>query len=196
MLKCLLPEILIAIWCLAITSPTANGQSFFLTTAETRLTSVQCPTDLPTLTSLLLKDLPSYANRVIQRSRRLQRQVDIFSYIVVASLPEFDPLPLSHQEYQSLFADDTQQIFFTTLEREYLENKVLEREIYHWLFLSQTSSGWQLARVYSRLGISDKTYPPSPPLDTTNAVIGQAIRLWLRDCRAGSLRSYQKKNMD
>ena len=189
MLKCPLPKLLLATWCLAITSATANGQIFFLTTAETRPTSVQCPADLPTLTSLLLKDLPSYANRVIQRSRRLQRQVDIFSYILLASLPEFEPLPLSHQEYQPLFTDNTQQIFFTTLEREYRENKVLEREIYHWLFLSQTSSGWQLAMVYSRLGISDKTYPPSPPLETTNGVIGKAIRLWLKDCRTGSLRS-------
>ncbi|MGK7877527.1 MAG: hypothetical protein AB4426_30765 [Xenococcaceae cyanobacterium] len=151
--------------------------------------SIDCPADVETLTSLLLQDIPSYANRVIQRARRLNRSVDIFGYVIVAGKPEFEPLNLSQSQYTSVFQESPEQIFFTTLERQYFNDKVIETENYHWLFLTQTKSGWRMAMVFSRLGSTSKGRPPSPPRESSNGVIGQAIRLWLRDCRAGTIRT-------
>ncbi len=145
----------------------------------------QCANDLESLVSLLLNDLPSYANRVIQRSNSRYSQFEtIPTYILVAGNPEFQPLPLTVNP--SLFLDDdsVKQVFFTTLERQYLrDNKLVEIQNYHWLFLTQTNKGWQLVMLLSRLGKSTNPQLPSPPLDTTNGIIGQAVKLWLRDCR-------------
>jgi hypothetical protein len=55
---------------------------------------------------------------------------------------------------------------------------------YHWLFLTHTEQGWQLVMVLSHLGSSDFDSPPLPAQDTTNGVMGQAIRLWLKDCQS------------
>ncbi|NEQ25417.1 MAG: hypothetical protein F6K28_41395, partial [Microcoleus sp. SIO2G3] len=55
-----------------------------ITSPQSPITSSTCPADVNTLTSQLLKDLPSYANRVIQRARRLNRTVDSYSYVLVA----------------------------------------------------------------------------------------------------------------
>ncbi len=47
--------------------------------------------DIETLTTQLLKDLPSYANRTSQRARRRSRIVDTYSYVLLAGRPEFAP---------------------------------------------------------------------------------------------------------
>jgi hypothetical protein len=41
--------------------------------------------------------------------------------------------------------------------------------------------------MFSRIGDALANQPPSPPQDTSQGVIAQAIRLWLRDCRAGAI---------
>jgi len=137
----------------------------------------------------MLKDLPNYANRVIQRGRRLERDVDIFSYILVAGRPEFEPLDLGSSQYKPVFPDSTEQIFFTTLEREHGGETAAVIENYHWLFLTKTSSGWRLVMMFSRLGSSSPDFPLSPVLDSSNSAIAEGIRIWLRDCRANSLHS-------
>ncbi|NES83788.1 MAG: hypothetical protein F6K10_21570 [Moorea sp. SIO2B7] len=147
-----------------------------------------CPAELNILTDLMLKDLPSYANRVIQRARRRSRSLDLFSYVIIAGKPELKPLELNYTEYTPVFSESPQQLFFTTLERQYINNKVVESQHYHWLFLTRTASGWRMAMVFSRLGSTGGDKPALPPKETSNGVIGQAVRLWLRDCRAGSLR--------
>ncbi len=151
--------------------------------------ATNCPTDLETLTVRMLKDLPNYANRVIQRGRRLERDVDIFSYILVAGRPEFEPLDLGSSQYKPVFPDSTEQIFFTTLEREHGGETAAVIENYHWLFLTKTSSGWRLVMMFSRLGSSSPDFPLSPVLDSSNSAIAEGIRIWLRDCRANSLHS-------
>ena len=170
----------------------ANGAEQISESEDTQLPTVDdqpstCPTDKETLTSLLLPALPSYANRVIQRSRRLERDVDLFSYVIVASKPDFEPLTLEQNQYTSLFLEAPEQVFFTTLERQYQSKKVIETEHYHWLFLTQTTSGWRVVMVFSRLGYGSQEDLSLPPKETSNGVIGQAIRLWLRDCRAGAI---------
>lgn len=141
-----------------------------------------CPQDLESLTTLLIPQLPSYANRVIQSARKLNRNNDIYSYIIIAGKPDFIPLNLTNQEYQPLFSEASQQLFFTTLERKYINNKPVETQNYHWLFLTYTKNGWRLVQTFSRFGSTNPNSLPSPPQDTTNSVIGEAVRLWLRDC--------------
>ena len=136
----------------------------------------------------MLPDLPSYANRVIQRSRRRHRSTNSISYIILAGKPEFQPLPLPNRQYSPVFPDTTQQVFFTTLERQYSRDRAVDLQNFHWLFLTQTESGWRLAMLYSQLASLHPGDPPLPPQETSKGVIGQAISLWLRDCRAGSLR--------
>jgi hypothetical protein len=153
------------------------------------LENVSCPRDLETLTNRLLKDLPSYTNRVIQRSRQLDRNYDIATYVLLAGRPEFKPLPLKSLQYNPVLPDTSQQVFFTTLERQYGNNKVIRRQNYHWLFLTQSSDGWRLALVFTQFGAARKDEPPNPPQENSNGAIGQAIRLWLRDCRAGTIRN-------
>lgn len=152
-----------------------------------------CPTDVEALITLLLPDLPSYANREIQRARRLSRSVDLFSYVLIAGKPEFEPLSLGPGDYTAVIpsseVEPPQQVFITTLERKYSNGREFRFQQYHWLFLTQTPEGWRLALMYSRLGSTVPGRPPTPPRETSNSAFGQAIKLWLRDCRAGSLRT-------
>ena len=152
-----------------------------------------CPTDVQDLTTLLLRDLPSYANRVIQRSRRIARKAEISAlYVIVAGRPEFIPLSLKPGEYSSTSEaelEQPQQVFFTTLERQYAGGKMSELQNFHWLFLVNTDSGWRLALMYSRFSSSPSVKPATPPQESSNGIMGQAIRVWLKDCNAGAVRS-------
>ncbi|MFE1747483.1 hypothetical protein [Coleofasciculus sp. H7-2] len=153
-----------------------------------------CPSNVESLTLLLLRDLPSYANRVNQRARRRSRKVDISSSSVIAAgRPEFEPLSLGPGQYNPTppaeLAAAPKQVFITTLERQYTAGKLIELQQYHWLFLAQTDSGWSLALMFSRTGLYPGGRPPTPPRDSSNGIIGQAVRNWLQDCRVGKVRS-------
>lgn len=148
--------------------------------------------DVEELTTQLLKDLPNYANRVSQRVRRRNR-IDNYSYVLLAGRPEFAPLTLGPGEYTpaepASLVEPPQQIFVTTLERQYVDGKPVELQQYHWLFLTKTDSGWRLAMMFSRTGAYPARRPPTRPRDSSNGVIAQAIHTWLRDCQAGTDRS-------
>ncbi|MGM3309256.1 hypothetical protein ACSQ6I_25315 [Anabaena sp. WFMT] len=146
---------------------------------------------LETLTTQLLLDLPSYANRATQRARRLSRSVDIFPYVLVAGKPEFQALPLNPgidtaNKYES---EGVEQVFFTTFERQYLNQKAVELQQFHWLFLTKTKNGWNVVMMFTRTG----EYPVKPPIaaarESSSGAIAQGVKLWLRDCQAGSVRS-------
>ncbi len=160
--------------------------------AQTNLSNNCQKQDVETLTTKLVQDLPSYANRVSQKSRRLNRSVDIYSYVLLAGKQEFAPLSLGPGEYTStpptLSNEQPQQVFITTLERQYMSGKLVELQQYHWLFLTQTDSGWRLAFMFSRTGTYPSSQPPTPPRESSNGVIAQAVTTWLRDCQAGTLR--------
>ncbi|WP_225977420.1 hypothetical protein [Nostoc sp. CENA543] len=151
--------------------------------------SVCAEKDLPTLTTQLLRDLPSYANRASQRGRRLQRSSDIFSYMLVAGRPEFQPLPLQPVEQQKSTNQNIEQVFFTTLSRQYIDNKVVELQEFHWLLLTKTPDIPQFLMMFTQTGAYPQKQPPSPPRDSSNGSVAQGIKAWLRDCQAGSLRS-------
>jgi hypothetical protein len=141
-----------------------------------------CPQTLPKLTEKMLTDLPSYSNRVTQRSRLL-REYSNTSYIILAGQPEFKPLPLENLQYQPIFPNSTQQFFFTTLERHYLNNRAVTYESYYWVFLTQEGGKWRLVKVLTALAALNADDVPLPPQDATDGIIGQGIQLWLRDCQ-------------
>ncbi|KAB8332129.1 hypothetical protein SD80_021770 [Scytonema tolypothrichoides VB-61278] len=148
--------------------------------------------NLETLTTQLLQDLPNYANRASQRARRLSRATDAYSYMVVAGRPEFTPLPLNPSGYTAdsvkTASDGVEQVFFTTLERQYTGGKPFQLQQFHWLFLAKTKTDWRFVMMFSQIGLSPKNQPPTPPRDSSNGVIAQGITAWLRDCQAGSVR--------
>jgi len=157
-----------------------------------------CPDQLESLVALLLRDLPSYANRVSQRSYIENFRITDYipGTIIVAGQPEFQPIELPAREYASMQPEDTtQQVFFTALERQYTRQRIVDLQHYYWLFLTQTQDGWRMVLLFSSLGSTTTDEPPTPPQDASQGVVAQAIRLWLRDCRAGSIQIPQEQEL-
>ncbi|NJL82007.1 MAG: hypothetical protein HC890_01675 [Chloroflexaceae bacterium] len=146
---------------------------------------LSCPSDLETLVQWLLRDLPSYTNRVIARAR-----LSSDLYLLVAGNPEYVPFEPSALQYSPTKSDTAppQQVYFTSLERQYLTERAEIRQSFHRLFLVKTETGWRLVALFSRLSGGEMAVP-APPQETSRGPIAEGIQLWLRDCRAGSLRS-------
>ncbi len=149
----------------------------------------QCPTEVEPLVHLMLRDITGYANRIIVRSQPRTRRntaLKLHSSILMTGKPEFDPLPLNPNEKPD---PNLRQAFITTLEQEGVAGKSIQLQQYHWLFLTPTQRGWQLALMFSRTGnYPANQQPPTPPRESSQGVMGQAIRLWLRDCNTGVIR--------
>ena len=76
------------------------------------------------------------------------------------------------------------KFFFTTRERQYLSDTRLEEtNNYHWLLLTSTDRGWDMVMLLTRFGEVGDNGLVSPIVDTTSGVVGEAVRLWLRDCQ-------------
>ncbi len=150
-----------------------------------------CPNTLDALIPKLLDDLPSYANRVIQRSRDRSRAVDIPpSYVLLAGRSDQEPIPLGGGDYAPIAgSDNVQQVFFTTLERQYGASGLVQLQGYYWMFVVRSPEAWQLVNLRTSLGDYPSRLPPTPPRDSNDGVVAQAVRLWLSDCHAGALRS-------
>lgn len=141
----------------------------------------------------LLRDLPSYTNRASQRARRLKRKTDVYSYMSLAGKPDFTPLPLNPgintTDAPKSSDEKVEQVFFTTLERQYTSGRAVQLQEFHWLFLTKSQSGWRMVTMFSQIGSYPVTKnPPTPPRDSSNGTVAQGINAWLRDCRAGSIR--------
>ncbi len=158
-----------------------GGQGGILLTLLLTLAAQACPPDFEPLTAKLLSDLPSYANRVMQRSRS---GPDYLTYVQLAGLAEFEPLGRAEDD------GETRQVFFTTLEQQFTGDRPLTRQHYHWLFLTPTDTGWAMVYLFTRFGEGDPEAEPMPPRETSSGIIGQAISLWLRDCEAGAVRQW------
>ncbi|WLT37112.1 hypothetical protein NON20_13945 [Synechocystis sp. B12] len=109
-----------------------------------------CQQPLTELMPPLLDALPSYTNRVMQRSQI--GGVPLRTYILIAGNADFDPLPLAQQQWQTEVPDTTRQVFFTTLERSYTDQRAIASQNFYWAFFVQTEQGWQLALLYQQLG--------------------------------------------
>ncbi len=154
-----------------------------------------CPTDLQMLTPQLLADLPSYANRVASRTATLdQLLTEPRTTLLVTSPADLTPIDLAELGPGGEGSGDSglQQVFFTTLERQFWPDRIVSLQHHHWLFLAQSPQGWRLALLYSSvdtLNSSDRApnRAPTPPQETSDGIVGQAVRLWLRDCQAGAV---------
>ena len=161
---------------------TTNDKYLFINTVKKN-----CPISFEVLITQLLYDLPSYANRIMQRTRR-NSNVDTYSYIILAGKPELEPLPLTNLQYKSLLPNNTKQAFFTTLERRYSNKEVFLLQNHYRIFLSKGDDGWRLISLSSRLAnIGKGNSLPLPSRNSINSAVGEGIRLWLRDCRFDSL---------
>lgn len=147
------------------------------------ITQPHCKQPLTELIPPLMEALPSYTNRVTQRSKT--GHVPLQTYVLIAGNPEFDPLPLAQQQWQSVVPNTTEQIFFTTMERSYTDRRAIASQNFYWAFFVKTHQGWQLALLYQQLGGFIQNQPTSPRRDASNGAIAQGIKLWLRDCQAG-----------
>jgi hypothetical protein len=148
--------------------------------------------NIENLITPLLRDLPSYTNRASQRARRLKRKTDVYSYMALAGKPDFTPLPLNGintTDAPKSSEEKVEQVFFTTLERQYIRGRSVQLQEFHWLFLTKSQSGWRMVTMFSQIGSYPVTKnPPTPPRDSSNGTVAQGINAWLRDCRAGSIR--------
>lgn len=187
LLKFWYSSILTTIIWLAIPIKLAHPEMVSASAAE-----FSCPDNVTELASLMLKDLPDYSNRVIQRGQTLNRKEGIRRYIITAAMAEFEPLGLPRIQYNSGDREQPEQLFFTVAERQYHNKKITTNRTYHWLFLTQTKAGWQEVMMFSRFGNSQSEHLSTPPKESTNGIIGQGVQLWLRDCRAGTVRLSSK----
>ncbi len=169
-------------------SPLPPQQKPFQTaqlTIEQQTTAQQvCPDEVELLTELLIRDLPSYANRQLRSVIPLDSTLSP-SRVIIAGRPEFAPLPLAPGQPAPSQDADPAQVFISTLERQYVKDRALEIQQYHWLFLTRSPSGWRLAFMFTRTGSATPGTSPTPPRDSSDGAIAQAIKTWLRDCRAG-----------
>lgn len=165
--------------------------------------SEACPGEYETLVTTLLRDLPQYANRVAARSfppSRVDPVTDSqnpgtpptpspMGSMLMASQPDFEPMDLSDRAFGARLDSESEirQVFFTTLERQYLSHQVVSLQHFHWLFLVQSEDGWRSVLLYSSLGGYPDPQRLTPPQESSQGIVGQAVRLWLRDCRAGAV---------
>ncbi|WP_421655362.1 hypothetical protein [Leptothermofonsia sp. ETS-13] len=148
---------------------------------------VTCPVNVEPLTTAMLRDLPGYINRLYIRV--VHRKTGGLLYAIAATQPDLVPLPAQSSEYPNPIDENLHQIFFTVLERQYFGPQVVEFQHYHWLFLTKTMDGWKIALMFSRSGsYPSGDQPITPPRDSSQSLTAQAIRLWLRDCQAGSVK--------
>ena len=172
-----------------------------------------CPEDVRALSEMLIRDIPDYTNRVLQRTvavlpdspeselesddlaalqnrgiNRLRRPYRP-SYVLVAGALELTPLDLNDYAFTTSpeAGGPLTQIFFTTLSRQYTGLRAAEVQEYHWLFLVRASDGWRLAFMFSEVDDPNAAEPPLPPRESSRGSVGQATKLWLRDCRAGAV---------
>jgi hypothetical protein len=145
---------------------------------------IACPTEVEPLVKSMQRDLPGYANRIAVRSQTGNARSPK-SFVIIAGRPEFEPLPLNSDRP---IDPKLKQAFITTLERETVGGKAIDLQQFHWLFLTRSSQGWQLALMFTRIGTT-APQPIIPPTESREGVIGQAVQLWLRDCNAQGLRS-------
>lgn len=144
---------------------------------------IACPTEVEPLVKAMVQDLPGYANRIAVRSRITRSPRNS---VILAGRPEFEPLPLNSDRP----IDPTlKQTFITTLEREIVAGKAIDLQEFHWLFLTRTPQGWQLALMFSRIGTTTPPQQITPPIENREGVMGQAVQLWLRDCNIRGIRS-------
>lgn len=162
-------------------SPTASPNPAYIRPQTT------CPQDFSTLSTLLVRDIPSYTNRILQSSVADIPTAYRPAYVIIASQPDQVPLEIKDRVYTTLpdSAQQLRQLFFTTLERQYSGLEATSISHLHWLFLAPDPDGWQMVFMFSVIDAEDEV--PLPPRDSSQGSVGQAVQRWLKDCRAEAI---------
>ena len=173
----------------ALSSPDADEASDAVEELETTFIRPQalCPDDLDTLSTLLVRDIPSYTNRILQSSVADISTAYRPAYVIIASQPEQTPLEIKDRVYttQPDSIQQLQQLFFTTLERQYSGLEATSISHFHWLFLAPDKNGWQMVFMLSTIDAENEVM--LPPRDSSQGSVGQAVQRWLGDCRSGAI---------
>jgi hypothetical protein len=151
-----------------------------------------CPANLDSLAQSLVRDLPSYTNRVIQRRRKLSDK--LYSSILAVGKPDLTPIAIVSREYPAQFPQAAPaQLFISSLERQYTGIKSTDLQQFHWLFLAKTNLGWRLVNIYTRTSTGPRTNESliTPPIESSRSSIAEAVRLWLNDCYFSKILSSQ-----
>ncbi|MEM8613916.1 MAG: hypothetical protein AAGF93_17970 [Cyanobacteria bacterium P01_H01_bin.105] len=162
-------------------SPPQDSDSSFIRPQTT------CPQDFDTLSTLLVRDIPSYTNRILQSSVADIATAYRPAYVIVASQPEQVPLAIEDRVYTTLpdSAQQLRQLFFTTLERQYSGLEATSLSHFHWLFLAPDTDGWRMVFMFSTIDAEGAVQ--LPPRDSSQGSVGQAVKRWLVDCRAEAI---------
>jgi hypothetical protein len=151
------------------------GSSILISSPQT--IAANCPTEIEPLSEKLVREIVPFFNHELDRLPRRSRATTTY---IQAGRVELTPLPIASEEYPSRFPnEDIRQVFFTTLTRESSGSRVSETQQFHWLFFVRTPSGWQLVAAYSRTRVPALT----PPIDTTQEIVGRGVRRWLYQCQ-------------
>ncbi|MEO0395377.1 MAG: hypothetical protein AAF243_05225 [Cyanobacteria bacterium P01_A01_bin.137] len=161
-------------------SPQPNESSFIRPPAL-------CPENFDTLTDLLIRDIPSYTNRILQSSVADIPTAYRPAYVIAANHPERIPLEIEERVYTTNpgSGEPLHQLFFTTLERQYSGLDDTSINHFHWLFLAPGEAGWHMVFMFSAIEAEDEVQ--LPPRDSSQGSVGQAVQRWLRDCRAEAI---------
>ncbi len=148
---------------------------------------VSCPADFDTVATLLVRDIPSYTNRILQSSVADIPSAYRPAYVITANQPELSPLDITDRVYTTSASsgEPLRQLFFTTLERQYTGLKASAINHFHWLFLSPDEDGWQMVFMFSAIEAENEVQ--LPPRDSSQGSVGQAVRRWLTDCHAQAI---------
>ncbi|MGB3533484.1 MAG: hypothetical protein WBA13_08195 [Microcoleaceae cyanobacterium] len=151
-----------------------------VSTASSAYGDQGCIAVADSLVNPLVQALPSYTNRVLQRSPEVGLG-EKSNYVISAQGLTQAPFSLETELVQQ---KDLSSLYIMTRERRYRNQTVFNVERYHWLFLRHTPKGWEVVKLFSQSGPYPgyKLFPD--PSDTTKGAMAEAIRLWLRDCQA------------
>lgn len=169
-------------------SPPENSPNQPTTTNPTFIRpQTTCPEEFDTLSTLLIRDIPAYTNRILQSSVADIPTGYRPAYVITASQPEQMPLDITDRVYTTLpdSSQQLRQLFFTTLERQYSKAEVSSINHFHWLFLTPSDEGWQMVFMFSAIDAEDEAQ--LPPRDSSQGSVGQAVQRWLEDCRSESV---------
>lgn len=148
---------------------------------------VSCPKDFATLSALLVRDIPSYTNRILQSTVADIPTAYRPAYVIIASQPERTPLDVKDWVYTTSpeKGESLQQLFFTTLERQYSGLEASSLNHFHWLFLAPSAEGWEMVFMFSAIDAENEVM--LPPRDSSQGSVGQAVQRWLTDCKAEAI---------
>lgn len=167
-------------------SPDPSSPSEFTNPAYIR-PQATCPQDFTALSALLVRDIPGYTNRILQSSVADIPTAYRPAYVITANQPERTPLDVRDLVYTTRTdsGESMQQLFFTTLERQYSALEASSLSHFHWLFLAPGDEGWEMVFMFSAIDAENEVM--LPPRDSSQGSVGQAVRRWLRDCRVNAV---------